>query len=406
VKVLLIAQSFLPRIGGREIYQDKVLSHFSSDEVVVLTQDRMGDYASFDEDYRFRVLRSGRGLANNWFAQGRRAKARWFTHLARVCARERPDVILCETVLPDGLSGWLLNQTLGKPYVVHAMGQDLANAAANKWTRALLSALLASATKFIAISDFMGQFLIEQGADPNRVAVVVPGVNPVYLEQDDEGAELVRERYGLRGKKVIVTVSRLVERKGQDKVIEAMPAILDAVPDAVYMVVGDGPDRPRLEGMALRLGIEDQVIFVGSVPYDEAPSFYSASNVFAMPNREMPGDFEGFGIVFLEANARRLPVIGGRSGGAQHAVADGVSGFLVDPLDASDIARRLIELLHDPGLAKRLGENGRRRVEAQFSWDRSAGQVRSIISEVAICPSPFYRKVWQTAQTIFQRGCG
>jgi len=403
VKILLIAQSYLPRIGGRELYQDRVLDHFAPEEVVVVTGDRQGDYLAFDADYRFKVFRHGSGLANRWFLLGRRAKARWFAYLARVCALERPDVILCETVFPDGLSGWLLNRTLGKPYVVHAMGQDLAAAAANECARSLLKTLVESATKFIAISNFMADFLIEQGADPGRVAVVVPGVNSVYLDQDDGRAELVRERYGLHGKKVIVTVSRLVERKGQDKVIETMPAILNAVPDAVYMLVGDGPDRSRLEALARNLGIERHVIFVGPVPYDEAPSFYSASDVFAMVNREMPGDFEGFGIVFLEANARGLPVIGGQSGGAQHAVANGESGFLVDPFDTTDIARRLIQLLRDSGLARHLGENGRLRVVTEFSWDRAAGQVRSIISEAATCsPPPIHRKVCQTMHTLLQ----
>jgi phosphatidylinositol alpha-1,6-mannosyltransferase len=342
-------------------------------------------------------------MLDDWFVKGRRAKARWFAQLAQICFRQQVDVVLCETVLPDGLSGWLLNQTLGIPYVVHAMGHDLAEASVNEWRRARLSGILESASKLIAISGFMGDVLIQQGADPDKVAVVVPGVNRMFLERDDGRALLIRDRFGLRGKKVIVTVSRLVERKGQDKVIEAMPGILDAVPDAVYLVVGDGPDRARLHSLASRLGVDNRVIFVGSVPYDEAPAFYSAADVFAMPNREMPGDFEGFGIVFLEANARGLPVIGGRSGGAQNAVADGFSGYLVNPTDVDDVARRLIELLRDPELAQRLGENGRSRVKAEFSWDRAAAEVRATVAETAAdSPPRVHRKAWQTAFTLLR----
>jgi len=399
MKVLLIAASYLPRIGGRELYQDRVLGHFSPDEVVVLTPDREGNYAVFDAGYRFKVIRGDESVYS-WFVGGRRAKARRLAALLNLCRKERPDVILCETVLPDGLSGWLLNQAIGVPYAVHAMGQDLARAAENEWTRARLAGLVSSASRFIAISDFMGQFLIKQGARPERVAVVVPGVNPVFLDAEDGRAKLVRERYGLEGKKVIVTVSRLVERKGQDKVIEAMPDILAQVPNAVYLLVGDGPDRERLEEIARRVGVQDRVIFTGGVPFDEVPPFYSASDVFAMPNREMPGDFEGFGIVFLEANARRIPVIGGRSGGAQNAVAHGESGYLVDPFDGADIAQALIKLLCNPDLARRLGEGGRRRVETEFSWDRAAKQVRTVIEKAADQPSlPLARQVWQTART-------
>jgi phosphatidylinositol alpha-1,6-mannosyltransferase len=152
-----------------------------------------------------------------------------------------------------------------------------------------------------------------------------------------------------------------------------------------------------------QLGVESHVIFVGAVPYDEAPAFYSASDVFAMPNRERPGDFEGFGIVFLEANARGLPVIGGRSGGAQDAVADGESGYLVDPMNVSEIAQRLIELLRDHAQARRMAETGRLRVETQFSWDRAARQVRTAISEAVACsPVPVLTKIQQTAQTLLQ----
>jgi len=400
VKVLLIAKTYLPRVGGRELYQHEVLAHFSPDEVVVLTPDCDGDCAAFDAGYRFKVLR-GDPMAGDWFLYGRRARARRLARLARLCLRERVDVVLCETILPDGLSGWLLNQTLGIPYLVHTMGHDLALAATHDRPR--LTKVLQTAARFIAISGFMGRFLVDQGADPGRVTVVTPGVDPAYLQPDDGRADRVRERYGLHGRKVIVTVSRLVARKGQDKVIEAMPAILKAVPDAVYLVVGDGDDRPRLEGLARRLGVSERVIFAGAVPYEEAPSFYSAADVFAMPNREMPGDFEGFGIVFLEASARGLPVIGGRSGGAQDAVADGVSGYLVDPSQVSEVAGRLIDLLSNPGLARRLGKNGRRRVEAGFSWGRAAEQVRSAVSEVAASSRPpVHRQVWRTACTLLK----
>jgi len=391
MKVLLIAASFLPRVGGRELYQDRVLTQFAPEEVVVVTPDREGDYAAFDQGYRFRVVRCGE-RANSWFARGRRDKALWFAGLAQLCRREKPDVVLCETVLPDGMTGWLLGRTLGKPYVVHAMGRDLAYAASNPWTQARLRAMAATASAFIAISPFMGRFLVKQGVPSERVAVVVPGVNPAFLKEDDGSAERVREQYGLRGKRVIVTVSRIVERKGQDKVIEAMPAILERVPEAVYLVAGEGPDRTRLEVLARQLGVEQHVVFTGQVPYEQAPAFYSAAEVFVMPNREMPGDIEGFGIVFLEANARGLPVIGGRSGGAQDAVEDGVSGLLVDPFSSEDVARALIRLLTDADLARRLGEGGRHRVLTQFSWERAAAQVRAVVEKAAAKPTADWQK--------------
>jgi len=407
MKVLLIATSFLPRVGGRELYQDRVLTRFAGDEVVVVTPDREGDYDAFDRDYRFRVIRCG-DLEQSWFARGRRAKAVWFAELARLCLKEHPDVVLCGTVFPDGLSGWLIYRTLGIPYVVHAVGKDLLTATASQWSSARLSALCATASKFVAASNYIGRLLIDQGIPENRVAVAMPGVDQVFLGDDDGSANRIRDRYGLHAGKTILTVGRLVERKGHDKVIEAMPTVLRHVPDAVYLIVGDGPDRGRLEALVRKLGLEHKVVFAGVLPAEEIPAAYSMSDVFVMPNRKVPGDIEGFGIVFLEANARGLPVIGGRSGGAQDAVADGKSGFLVDPLDANQIAQTLIKLLTDPDLARRLGERGRQRVLARFSWERAAAKVRSVIERAARTPAawrqakgpPFVRRAWRMAETV------
>lgn len=410
MKALLIAASFLPRIGGREKYQDMVMAEFAPDEAVVLTPDREGDYAVFDANYRLKVLRCNR-MELNWFYAGRCAKARWFAELGWLCLREGVDVVLCETVFPDGMSGWLLNRALGLPYVVFVTGPELGEGAANDWTRARLAKVLACAEKMIACGGFMKHCLIEQGVSSDKVSIVEPGIDPAFLVPDDGHAESIRERYDLRGKKVILTLARLDERKGHDKVIEAMPFVLDAVPDAIYLIVGDGTERTHLKTLARTLGVDQRVIFAGAVPDDEVPSFYSAADVFTMPNREIRRgesrgglDYEGFGIVFLEANARGLPVIGGRSGGALDAVVDGESGYLVNPLDEKEIARRLIQLLSDPILAKRLGENGRRRVETHFSWDRAARQVRSLVLDVATAhsPAPLHWKAWHSVSTLLQ----
>jgi phosphatidylinositol alpha-1,6-mannosyltransferase len=279
---------------------------------------------------------------------------------------------------------------------------------------------LAYADSIIACSSFLKQRLIEQGVSQDTVSVVEPGVDPVFLLPDDGGARSIRERYGLNREKVILTLARLDERKGHDKVIEAMPLVLEAVPDALYLVVGSeaergshsaGAERARLEMLARALGVDQRVIFVGAVPDDEVPSFYSAADVFAMPNREIQRgenrgglDYEGFGIVFLEANARGLPVIGGRSGGAVDAVADGESGYLVNPLDEQEIAHRLIELLSDPILAKRLGANGRQRAESYFAWGRAAKQVRSLVQGTATASSlpAVHRRVWRMLSTLVQ----
>jgi len=171
---------------------------------------------------------------------------------------------------------------------------------------------------------------------------------------------------------VIGTLSRLVERKGFDTVLRAMPRVLEEFPDALYLVVGDGPDRPRLEAMVRDLGLGGSVHFAGSADEESLAAWFRTLDVFVMPSREIPssGHVEGFGIVFLEAGACGRPVIGGRSGGVVEAVQDGSSGVLVNPGDPEDLARALLAMLRDPQRARHLGRSGRLRVEREFTWEK------------------------------------
>jgi phosphatidylinositol alpha-1,6-mannosyltransferase len=159
-------------------------------------------------------------------------------------------------------------------------------------------------------------------------------------------------------------------------VIRALPAVLKQVPDAAYLLVGDGPDRRRLEQLARKHGVADAVVFAGEVPNQELPDYYNLCDAFVMLSRDRclktGGSLgEGFGIVFLEAAACGKPAVGGRSGGIPEAVSDGVSGLLADPLDVPAVAQTITQLLQDPDLAHRLGEQGRKRVMEQFTWQRS-----------------------------------
>ena len=157
-----------------------------------------------------------------------------------------------------------------------------------------------------------------------------------------------------------MTVGRLMWRKGQDMLIRALPEIVKAVPNCVYLICGTGPYEAGLRELAQSLQVDSQVIFLGSLPSEHLPSLYNLSDVFVMPNRmsEKTRDVEGFGIVFLEANACEIPVVGGRSGGTSDAVADGESGLLVDGSSPGEIAGSVIRLLQDPILAQ---DNGRGR---------------------------------------------
>ncbi|MEU6888798.1 glycosyltransferase family 4 protein [Streptomyces viridosporus] len=214
----------------------------------------------------------------------------------------------------------------------------------------------------------------------SRMVQLPPGVDEKTFHPGSGGDE-VRARLGLTDRPVVVCVSRLVPRKGQDTLIRAMPAILAAEPEAVLLIVGGGPYEKDLRDLARQTGVADSVRFTGSVPWEELPAHYGAGDVFAMPCRTRRGglDVEGLGIVYLEASATGLPVVAGDSGGAPDAVLDGETGWVVPGGSPDQAADRIVTLLGDAELRCRMGERGRRWVEEKWRWDLLAEELKKLL---------------------------
>ncbi|MFF3497623.1 glycosyltransferase family 4 protein [Streptomyces sp. NPDC003247] len=213
-----------------------------------------------------------------------------------------------------------------------------------------------------------------------RMVHLPPGVDEKTFHPDSGGDE-VRSRLGLTDRPVVVCVSRLVPRKGQDTLIRAMPHILAAEPDAVLLIVGGGPYEKDLRRLAHETGVAGSVRFTGAVPWSELPAHYGAGDVFAMPCRTRRGglDVEGLGIVYLEASATGLPVVAGDSGGAPDAVLDGETGWVVRGGSPQETAERIVVLLGDAELRRRMGERGRQWVEERWRWDLLAERLEELL---------------------------
>ncbi|MFE7978020.1 glycosyltransferase family 4 protein [Streptomyces shenzhenensis] len=217
-------------------------------------------------------------------------------------------------------------------------------------------------------------------AAAGRMVQLPPGVDEKTFHPESGGTE-VRARLGLTERPVVVCVSRLVPRKGQDTLIRALPRILAAQPDAVLLIVGGGPYEKELRRLARDTGVAGSVRFTGAVPWSELPAHYGAGDVFAMPCRTRRGglDVEGLGIVYLEASATGLPVVAGDSGGAPDAVLDGETGWVVRGGDPDEAAERIITLLGDPELRHRMGDRGRAWIEETWRWDQLSQNLKTLL---------------------------
>jgi len=287
--------------------------------------------------------------------------------LVRTLRTFKPDRVLVghahpRVLLPAALTAW------GR-YATITYGNDYL-AAQHRWHRPLFNWLLGAACPLITTSQANASRLGSLGL-PNPI-VIPPGTDPDRFTPPPQSPP---------PPPTLLTVGRLVPRKGVDTVLRALPPLLAEFPDLYYRVAGDGPGRPRLEQLARALGVAHAVEFLGRVPEEDLPSVYRSAHIFVMPAREEPkaASMEGFGIVYLEASASGLPVVVGRSGGAVEAVRDGETGLLVPPDDPGALSEALLRLLRDPDLRCRMGQAGCRWVEKEMNWDRAARQMQAVL---------------------------
>jgi phosphatidylinositol alpha-1,6-mannosyltransferase len=211
---------------------------------------------------------------------------------------------------------------------------------------------------------------------------IAPGIDTNHFAPQSESAQLKAE-LGLTGKKVLVSVGRLVHRKGQDTLVEALPLILEEIPDAHLMFVGEGPRKKFMQQRAEKLGISSHITFIGRIHYQDLPKYICVGDIFAMPSRSrLAGlEVEGLGIVYLEASACGLPVLGGLSGGAPDAVIDGQTGLVVDGTSPQAVARAAVHLLHNEAVAIELGMRGRQWIIDEWQWQKWAERFNTLLIE-------------------------
>jgi phosphatidylinositol alpha-1,6-mannosyltransferase len=377
MRTMLVTLDFPPQCGGVAVYWANLCRQLDGGNLTVLAPEGASTF-EFDVKQKYLIYRRRLLSAERWLWP------KWLPLLYYMwkCVKQAgAEQIIVAHVLPTGTAAYILKKLAGVPYVVSAHGLDIALTRACARKLFLTKLILKNAKAIIANSEFTRHELLKfNGVVPEKVSVVYPCPNSVGTAPEAVALTEFIKKYDLGGKKIILTVARLIERKGHDKVISAMPQILRACPNAIYLIVGHGAERQKLEALAERGGVRKQVFFFPDILDSELPFFYLAADVFVMPSRLLEnGDVEGFGIVYLEANAYGKPAIAGLCGGAVEAVEHNVNGLLVDSENANEIAQAIISLLINENRARELGERGRRRVEEKFNWAEQARRLAGLI---------------------------
>jgi phosphatidylinositol alpha-1,6-mannosyltransferase len=362
--VLLFTLEYPPQVGGIANYYGNLIKYWPS-------------YAKASDGKSEGVIKvlSGKKLLKPHWLFG-------LFYLWRTIKKNNIQTVLVGQILPLGTVAWVLSRVLGIKfdYVVFLHGMDLTYALKVPRKKKLARKILTGAKKVIAANSYTAK-LAGEIVDGGKIEVVNPGINLPITNYELRITNNLKERYDLENKIVLLQVGRLVKRKGADKVLETLPNVLAQYPNIVYIVVGNGEMLEDLRLKTYDLKLNNNVILITKADDEELNAWYELCDMFIMPARNIDGDFEGFGIVYLEANAHGKPVIAGDSGGVRDAVVDGVNGSLVNPESTEEIAQAIIKLAKDENLRKKLGEQGREWVR-KFDWQEQVSKfVKSIKSE-------------------------
>ncbi len=316
---------------------------------------------------------------------GLRQYLRLYRRIQRIAAGERVSCCHCATLLPEGWIAWMLKKQRRLPYMTYVHGEELGVGQTSRQLRWMMRRVLAGADGIIANSQNTRRLLVAEWQQPNdKLHVMNPGVDAKRFRPSARDMS-VRQDLGWEDRPVVLTAGRLQERKGHSQLIRAMQTVRQAIPGVLYSIVGDGEERPKLQRLVAELGLEAEVQFVGNVNDDKLVSCYQQCDLFVLPNREVAGDFEGFGMVLVEAQSCGKPVIAGRSGGTSETLIAGETGLLIDCSDTERLAKETVSLLSRPEQLARMGDAARAWAAATFDWDSLAKAAEVIFESVSSC---------------------
>ena len=365
--ILLLTNDFGPRAGGIETFIIGLLERMPRGEVIVYTSKQVGS-ESFDkkwlDNFGVKVIRDPSKILL--------PTPRVIRAVRRVIKQSKVEKIWFGAAAPLAISARFLRVGNVKKIVALSHGHEV------WWSKVFpfnfaMKEISRSVDVLTFLGDYTGSVIKRNFKDRAKLVKIAPGIDISHFKPEGDLSKInaVRSELKIGSEPLILSVGRLVHRKGQDKLITAMPKILAKRPDAKLLLIGQGPRKAKLDSLVAKYGIADSVKFLGSIAYTDLPKYLNAADLFVMPSRSrlMGLEVEGLGIVYLEASACALPVIAGSSGGAPDALIDGRTGYVVDGRDIDQIANRVLSLIDNPKQAEEMGKAGRVWVESHWRWD-------------------------------------
>ena len=379
-RLLVLTELFLPTKGGTAVWAAEVYKRLGGKEIHIITADVPGaeavDAVHPNTIHRLNLKRVP------WLRPESLAMyVRFFFKSLTLAITHRFDVIHAFRALPEGLVAWAVARLTFRPVVIYAHGEELTTWGRGGKYKAMCFALH-HADKIIANSEHTRDTLLAMDVNPERVAIIYPGVDVSVFRPGLEVTGL-RESLGIHSDdNLVFSVGRLSRRKGFDQVIRAVARLRAKGINVHYVLAGIGEDRDYLAGIIREHSIQNRVHMIGAVTDQDLPRWLNTCDVFAMPNREIDGDNEGFGMVFIEAAACGKPVLAGDAGGTGSAVLDGVTGLRADGESLESVTDCLHSLLTNTVKSGEMGRLGLTRVKSEFSWESVSNKTLDLSREM------------------------
>ena len=378
MNILLLTQTFPPAKGGSGRWLWELYRRLRESDVAVVAgrSDGFGKDAEFDRTSNLATTRIHLAF-RSWGVTHVRSAIEYataFAALNSIVSRVRPQAVHCGKCLPEGLLALAIKKWKRIPFWCFVHGEELTLAQTSRELHRLSRLVLHQAERVVANSDHSKRILLERWDVPaDRVVVMHPGVDVATFRPAPRD-EQVRARLGWTGRRVVLTVGALQKRKGQDMLIRALPAIRARCPDVLYAIVGEGWEREYLDSLVAEHDVADLVQFRPTPGDEELIACYQQCDLFALPNRQVGWDFEGFGIVLLEAQACGKPVVAGRSGGTSETMKPSCTGELVPCETPEPLADAVVRLLDAPDVRSRMGACAREWAVERFDWPMLVAQ--------------------------------